>query len=317
MLDEFALLAGTAANQSVPSWALGTVRRQSISFATGFTDDSTQVHWVQSHAMTGDIRIHADRPSLAATDRLEDLDRDTLILLASVEGGVATAAWADGVMTWADWVGFQPYDKYPEAGLMQRVGDCMIEISPSRIYIEDWRFQPSAPGLLAGLRLLADVDVSGTERPRAGGLVIAGDHAICSVARLTEPPERTRAQDFVRHSRDPVGALRQVFGCTVDYAVKTDGTFKIVSSTDPRRETVIADVMSDFSETPVPGVLRQRIFDNPDVIARLWRIDSLEARVAFPLATPAPSDRLAWLEAEADTLVVPHRNSAARARTCA
>ena len=256
---------------------------------------------------------HSARPKLQPTDRLEDLDRDTLILLASVEGGVATTTWADGVMSWADWIGFQPYDKYPENGLIRRVGECMIEVAPSRIYIEDWRFQPSAPGLLAGLRLIAEVDALGVERPRAGGLVIAGDHAFCSVARVAELPYGTRAQDFVRQSHDPVRALRQVFGCTVDYAVKSNGAFNVISSTDPRRETMIVNLTSDFSTTPLLGVLSQRVGENSNVTARLWRIDSLENNVAFPLATQAPLDKLAWLEAEADTLVDPHRNSAERA----
>ena len=307
----------SAASQSVPSWAHGMFRRSSISFATGFTDDSTRVHWVQSHAMTGDIRIHSARPKLNPSDRLEDFDRDTLILLASVEGGIATTSWANGVMSWADWLGFQPYNKYPEHGLLRRVGECMIEVAPSRIYVEDWRFQPSAPGLLVGLRLIAEIETSGVERPRAGGLVIAGDHAICSFARVTELPYGTRAQDFVRQSDDPVRALRQVFGCTVDYAVKSNGCFKVVTSTDPRRETSIVNVTSDFSATKVPGVLSQRLYENPNVTARLWRIDSLESNVEFPLATRAPLDKLAWLDAEADTLVDPHRNSAARARICA
>lgn len=301
---------------AVPTWALGTVRRRSISFATGMTDDSTAVHWVQAHSMTGDIRIHAARPNLSAADRLEDLDRDTLVLLASVEGGTATTSWNEGVMSWGGWTGFQPYDKYPEPGLMQRVGDCMIEVAPSKIYVEDWRFQPSEPGLLAGLQLIGEIDTSGREYHRNGGLVIAGDHAICCIARLEDIPEGTRAQDFVRQSHNPVEALRKVFDCTVDYATKSSTGFKVVHSTDPRREGSIADYTGEFSVSNVPGVVRQRMSSLPGISARLWRIHSLEANVSFPLTTPAPPDRLAWLEAEADTLVTPHHCHALGMHKC-
>ncbi len=304
-LDKIARSGLSAPTLRVPRWALGTVHRRSISFATGHVDDLTKVVWVQSHGMTGDIRIHQDRPELANSHTLQSLDLDTLVALASVEGGVATTAWCDGLMSWSDWIGFQPYDKYPEPGQLRRVGDCMVEFAPSGIYVEDWRFQPSESGLLAGLSLLREVDNKGVERSRRGGLVIAGDHAILSIARRDELPEGTRAQDFVRASKDPAAALRQVFDCTVDYAVRAGGAFEIALSTDPRREGQSLAVASGFSQTGTPGVLQQRISDHPDVQARFWRIDSLETDVEFSLATDAAPDRLAWLAREADTLIQP------------
>lgn len=164
-LDELARKLPVPPPPRVPDWALGTHRRRSISFATGIEDASTFVVWVQAHGMTGDLRIHPARPRLTADDRLEDLDLDSLVRLASVEGGIAATAWAAGVMRWSGWIGFQPYDKYPEPGVLRRVGDCMIEFAPSGIYVEDWRYQKSAPGLLAGLRLVAETAGDGTERP--------------------------------------------------------------------------------------------------------------------------------------------------------
>lgn len=302
-LDDLAAIAATAARPNVPSWAFGTVVRHSITFATGAVDTTTRVRWVQSHAMTGDIRVHAARPRLTSADRLEDLDAESLALLASVEGGTATTAWTAGTMSWSDWIGFQPYDKYPEPGLMHRIGPCMIEFAPSGIYVEDWRFQPSAPGVLAGLRLLAEVDDAGTEHARAGGLVMAGDHVIRAIARRQELPAGTRAQDFIRASSNPIAAVQQVLDCTVDYAIKRQGDFTIEISTDPRREGAAAHFVSDFSPTSKPGVISQRVTDCPGTASRLWRIDSLEAGVSFPLSTSAPADKLAWLQSEADTLL--------------
>jgi hypothetical protein len=291
----------------VPEWALGAVRRRSITFATGFCDDLTRVYWVQSHGMTGDLRIHPQRPDLKPETRFADLGLKDLVLLASVEGGVATTNWAEGVMSWTDWIGFQPYDKYPESGLMRRIGDCMIEFAPSGVYVEDWRFLPSAPGLLVGLRLISETSLDGVAYTRQGGMVIAGDHAICAIARRMELPHGTRAQDYVRASHDPIAAVEQVLDCSVDYAVRRGGVFQIELSTDPRREGMPAHFMAGFQPTATSGLIEQAVEDDPKIRSRLWQIDSLVDNVAFQLHTPVAPDRLAWLEAESDTLVHPVR----------
>jgi hypothetical protein len=255
--------------------------------------------------MTGDIRIQKDRPKLSRSDRLEDLDLESLVALARAEGGVATTSWHDGVMSWRDWIGFQPYDKYPEPGQLRRIGDCMIEFAPSGIYVEDWRFQVSAPGLLAGLWLVAEVGHSGDERARRGGLVIAGDQAIQTIARRDELPDGVRAQDYVSSSTHPVKALQQVLECSVDFLERRGSQFEVSLSTDPRREGSSVALNSGFSKTERPGIVRQQILDDPEVAARLWRVDSLAADIAFSLTTPTSADRLTWLEREADTLIHP------------
>lgn len=305
MLQEIAEARRHNTALCVPDWALGTVVRRSITFASGVEDSETHVVWVQAHGMTGDIRIHPARPRIKADTQLLDLDRLTLSRLASVEGGVATTSWDEPVMSWSDWIGFQPYDKYPEPGLMRRTGDCMIEFAPSGIYVEDWRFQPSAPGLLAGLRLVAEICDDGREEARSGGLVIAGDHAIQSIARRSELPRGTRAQDFVEGSANPAAALERVFDCAVDFLVRQDGAFRIALSTDARREGMVLSLTDGFTETAQPGVLRQTVAGIPGVSARLWRVDSLEAGRVFVQCTSAPDERFAWLAAEADTLLDP------------
>lgn len=301
----------------VPAWALGTVERRSITFATGVEDTVTRVFWVQGHGMTGDIRIHPARPQLSPEANLAALDRDTLCRLASVEGGIATTSWSDPVMSWTDWIGFQTYDKYPESGIMRRVGDCMIEFAPSGIYVEDWRFLPTAPGLLAGLRLEAEVDEHGAEHPRMGGLVVAGDHAIRVLARRDELPEGTRAQDFVRESADPAAALARVFDCTADFLIRDGALWRISASTDPRREGLCVPLTGELAFGDASGLLEESVTGIPGVRCRLWRIDSLETSHVFSQTTPAPADRLAWLEAEADTLLDPLDKNKKRVARCA
>ncbi len=305
-LEDLAEIAAfQPARASVPAWSFGAVHRRSITFATGASDAVTRVRWVQSHAMTGDIRINPLRPAMAASDRLGDLDLESLIQLASVEGGIAATAWADGVMSWSNWVGFQPYDKYPEPGQLQRIGDCMIEFAPSAIYVEDWRFQPSAPGTLAALTLLAEIDHSGVERPRHGGLVIAGDHAIQSIARRDEFSSGTRCQDVVRHSATPIDAINRIMDCTVDYGRRDGPQFAIEASTDPRREGTRATFLDGFRQTKQAKVVEQTVTDCDGVASRMWKIESFERDVVFSQSTTVAADRIEWLEQEADTLVIP------------
>jgi hypothetical protein len=300
-LEQIAERNATTPLPRVPVWALGTVRRRSITFATGVEDVKTFVVWVQSHAMTGDLRIHPARPKLQMGDQLEDLDLQSLVWLASVEGGTASTSCVDGVMSWADWTGFQPYDKYPESGVMRRIGDCMIEFAPSGIYVEDWRFQQSGPGLLAGLELIRETSTDGRTYPRKGGFVIAGDHAILSLARRSELPAGTRAQDFVRHAVDPVAALGQV----VDYIVKQHDRRVVTVSTDPRREGSAHTLLDCLSFGETADQLIEHVADDSGVRSRLWRIDSLELGHEFSQQSAAPDESLNWLRREADTLLDP------------
>ncbi len=304
-LEDIAERHAAAPVPRVPAWAFGTVRRRSITFATGIEDAKTFVVWVQSHGMTGDLRIHPARPKLLMTDRLEDLDHQSLVWLASVEGGTATTSWSDGVMSWADWIGFQPYDKYPESGLMRRIGDCMIEFAPTGIYVEDWRFQDSQSGPLAGLRLVSETATDGRTYPRSGGLVIAGDHAVLSLARTSELPEGTRAQDFVSQAADPVAALRQVFDCSVDYTVKQGDRRVTAVSTDPRQEGLACTLLERLNFGSEADLLVEHVTGENGVLSRLWRIDSLELAHEFTHQTEAPEESLKWLQREADTLLSP------------
>lgn len=302
---------------NVPEWALGAVQRRSITFATGLEDRDTFVVWVQAHSVTGDIRINPARPWLARDCDLGALDRATLVSLASVEGGIATTSWSEPLMSWDGWIGFQPYDKYPEPGLVRRVGDCMIEFAPSGIYVEDWRFKESRPGVLAGLRLVSEIDDKGNERAREGGLVVAGDHAIRVFARRHPLPGGVRAQDYVRESSDPAAALEEVFDCRVEYLERTRAGHVIRASTDPRREGLACDCLGPLSATPDGNFVTEKVLSEPGVVTRRWQIVSLEGGHVFPLATAAPEERLAWLDREADTLTDPVQSQTGVLSRCA
>lgn len=65
-LDELARAGAVDAEARVPAWTLGCFLRRSIVYATGCDDTLTKVVWVQSHTMTGDLRIPPNRPQVTA-----------------------------------------------------------------------------------------------------------------------------------------------------------------------------------------------------------------------------------------------------------
>ena len=140
---------------------------------------------------------------------------------------------------------------------------------------------------------------------RNGGLVVAGDHAIRTLARRDELPDGTRAQDFVRASIDPVAALARVFDCITDYMVRDGALWIINASTDPRREGLRVALTGDLSRGTDPSTLVETVTGTAGITLRLWRIDSLEADHAFSQSTPLGPDQRAWLDREADTLLAP------------
>ena len=300
-LDELTLDHPAPPGRFIRDDMLGCWVRRCITYANGVEDTKTFVVWVQSHGMTGDLRIPVNRPRLSPDTMLGDLGPETLALLATVEGGTAETRFDGRLMAWGDWLSYQPYAKWPEPAEIKRVGTAMLEFAPSGVYVEDWRLQPSASGATAGLHLVSETLKDGTTRPRAGGLVLAGDHAIVYLDRLTPLPADGKAQDYVRAAADPLDAYAQADACKVYYLRRDEGAFLIAASTDSFAEGVISTLLDDFALGP-EGHLTQTVSADPEVAGRLWRIDSFAA-AAFPPATP--TTRLDWLMGEADTLLDP------------
>jgi hypothetical protein len=269
---------------AVPAWTLGCFHRRCITYATGAEDVATRVVWVQSHGLTGDIRVPADRPDVSHRASLADCTGVELEALALAEGGVADTAWDGRRMSWSNWAALQPYDKWPEAGELRRVGPSLLEFAPSGIYVEDWRLQPSAPGPLIGLRLVAEDGA-----PRDGGLVVAGDHALFALSRRTPLESDEPLPLQARRGVDPA----RLFEAAAHYAVRRGESYLTRLATDPFAEGQALD-LDGFEPGPAPDVLRQG--------PRLWRVDTLLPEATIPIATPAEPAGLAWLEREGPRL---------------
>jgi len=312
-LDELvrrhAELAAAGAADGVPAWTLGCFRRRAITFCTGDTDTETQVLWLQTRGLTADLRLPAQRPSLAGDAPLAERAPEELAPLAdivgNIEGGLARTRWDGRAMHWSDWTSFQTHDRWPEPGLLARVGDCLLEHAPSGAYVEDWRLQPSEDGLLVGLRLVEEHAVAGgAVRHRGGGLVVCGRHAALVLGRpATLPVAGAVAEVVSAHRRDRT-VMRAVFAFEASYGTRDAGSFTVAASTNPLREgrTLLDLDGFSFEEDERLVVQRTRAEDGATV-ERRFTVDTLEADVAFPLDTAATSDGRQWLSREGPTLL--------------
>jgi hypothetical protein len=289
-LDELAALGLPGATTGVPTWSLGCFRRRSITFFSGVTDSQTVVYWLQAGNLTVDLRLPARRSSLALAEAL-----------ARTEGGLARARWDGRAMTWSDWTSFQLHDRWPEPGLLARVGDCLIEHAPSGAYVEDWRLQPSADGPLVGLRLVDERDRdSGEVRHVGGGLVVCGQHAALVLGRPRPLPSDARLEELVKAHPDDPQLLRAIRSCEVSYAScgAGGGPFVITASTDPAREGQPLAATDGFSWDEGNRHALQRLQIDGRRVERRFTVDTLVGGFGFYMSTAAAPEARAWLERE-------------------
>jgi hypothetical protein len=284
---------------AVPEWTLGCFHRRCITFATGVEDTTTRVIWIQSHGLTADLRLPLHRPDVSHRGSLADCAPEERAELARGEGFIARTRWDGEHMSWDTQAAFQPYDKWPEPGRLQRVGTCLIEWAPSGIYVEDWRLQPGSGGLSIGLELISETAKDGIERRRAGGLVIAGDHAILLIGRKTPLP-RGRANDLLREAPD---LWAGAFDASVAYARLEETRWTTKLAVNPFAEGRALFDEAAFSLGPRPNLVIQKA-DDPACgwRERLWQVDTALWGQARDGVTPATSQGLAWLVGEADAL---------------
>jgi hypothetical protein len=293
------------ARGDVPDWALGCFRRRSISFFNGAVDQTTEVVWLQSRGLTADFRRAQSRSKLGAALTPADLSLAELLELAELEGGLARTRWDGRLMHWSDWVSFQSHAKWPEPGLLTRIGNCLIELAPSGAYVEDWRYQPSGVGPLIGLQLLEEKDVASQAiRHRGGGLIVCGEHAAFVRGRPTELPGG-RLADYVRAHAHDAARLDQIFAFDAAYGtrVPTGHDFTVSLATLPWREGQPLIALDGFAYDASSGLVLQQLEENGRAIERRFSIDTLQREFNGRESTVPSPEAEAWLEREADTLL--------------
>jgi hypothetical protein len=291
-------------DHGVPDWMLGFYKRRAISFADGLTDTQTHVCWFQSRNFTIDLRLPLE-PSQVAAKPLQAYSPEELQVLANYEGWEALCSWQGETLSWHSETSLQLHNRWPEPGVLKRIGNCMIEFSPSGAYVEDWRLQTSAPGPLIGLRLIEEKELeSGVVHHRGGGLIVCGEYAALVLGRA-EPLDSEAGSLREQVARN--GADRQWldrafnFETSVAIGSLADG-YTVNLSTCPARlgQSLIAldgfELHADGQHVSqllrVDGIVRQRLFS----------IDTLEPAVSFAQATGFSDDAAQWYARESPTL---------------
>jgi hypothetical protein len=303
-LHELAGLPCTQRSGAAPDWMIGCFRRRFITYYTGASDTSTEVYWLQCRTLSVDVRIPFGRPDPHGRALYSEYSPEELKALAEVEGGIADTSWDGEIMRWSSPIAFQLHQKWPEPGLLRRIGDCMIEFAPSGAYVEDWRLQPSRPGPLVGLRLVREYNLdTGLVTHSGGGLIVCGDHAALMLGRPRPLPPCSRVSDLIGGSAGSL--LNDVFACEASIAKLDDVSrkFTITLSTNPSRRGEPLAITDGYVYDPETRLVTQRICERGESLERLYLPDTLESDVSFSSATSVFSETAEWLERESDTLL--------------
>lgn len=203
----------TSQPEIIPNFLYGAFRRKSISFFNGLTDENTIVYWFQSRSFTIDLRLKS-QTGTAVQER---------------QGWIGNTLWdeASQLLSWEvkDYANYQNHVQWPEPAKLHAIGNCILEFSPSHVYVEDWRQQVER-GLFLGLRLQSALDVqSGQNLEMDGGLIICADHIAYALTRLPEVQSAVAQMDL--KAVDPtVFALLESF----EVSIGTDGQAKTYST---------------------------------------------------------------------------------------
>lgn len=292
---------------SVPDWMLGFWKRYSISFANGMSDLRTHVCWVQSRNFTIDLRLPLERDQPAAKP-LHEYSSEELQALANYEGWVADSDWDGNALSWRDTdVSLQLHNRWPEPAFLRRTGNAMVEHCPSNIYVEDWRLQVSAPGMLVGLKLVEEREISsGRVRHKGGGLIVCGDYAALTLGRTESLDSLDKGKQFktlVAEAETDIKQLQQLFNFETSVAIASPSHgYRVMLSTRPGRIGQELFGMEGFDYLADTQQVRQRFVDGGIACERIFEIDTLERQVQYPQATPASAESQAWFDREAPTL---------------
>jgi len=267
----------------IPGFLYGAFRRKSISFYNGLTDENTIVYWFQSRSFTIDLRLKS-QTGTAVQER---------------QGWIGNTLWdsASQLLSWEvkDYANYQNHVQWPEPARLHAIGNCILEFSPSNVYVEDWRRQVQH-GLFLGLRLQSALDVqSGQTLEMDGGLIICADHIAYALTRLPEV-QSVVAQMELKAVDPTVFALVESF----EVSIGTDGQAKTYSTRSS--ETGKAFNLENFEVLNESRLLQHVILDGRD-IELIFELDIYQPDYQFQYATPTTTQAESWLKSEQDHLM--------------
>ncbi|MCX0340197.1 hypothetical protein [Acinetobacter radioresistens] len=267
----------------IPDFLYGAFRRKSISFFNGLTDENTIVYWFQSRSFTIDLRLKS-QTGTAVQER---------------QGWIGNTLWdsASQLLSWEvkDYANYQNHVQWPEPAKLHAIGNCILEFSPSHVYVEDWRQQVQR-GLFLSLRLQSAIEVqSGQSLEMDGGLIICADHIAYALTRLPEVQSAVAQMDL--KAVDPtVFALLESF----EVSIGTDGQAKTYSTRSS--ETGKTFNLENFEVLNETRLVQSVILDGRD-IDLIFEIDIYQPDFVFQHTTVTTSEAENWLKSEQDHLM--------------
>ena len=267
----------------IPGFLYGAFRRKSISFYNGLTDENTIVYWFQSHSFTIDLRLKS-QTGTAVQER---------------QGWIGNTLWDSASQLLScevkDYANYQNHVQWPEPARLHAIGNCILEFSPSNVYVEDWR-QQVQHGLFLGLRLQSALDVqSGQTLEMDGGLIICADHIAYALTRLPEVQSAVAQMDF--KAVDPtVFTLLESF----EVSISIDGQAKTYSTRSS--ETGKLFNLENFEVLDETRLVQHVILDGRD-IDLIFELDIYQPDYQFQYTTPTTTQAEIWLKSEQDHLM--------------
>lgn len=267
----------------IPGFLYGAFRRKSISFYNGLTDENTIVYWFQSRSFTIDLRLKS-QTGTAVQDR---------------QGWIGNTLWDESsqLLSWEvqDYANYQNHVQWPEPAKLHAIGNCILEFSPSNVYVEDWR-QQVQHGLFLGLRLHSAIDVqSGQKLEMDGGLIICDDHIGYALTRLPEV-QNAVAQMELKAADPTVFALVESF----EVSIGTDGQSKTYSTRSS--ETGKTFNLENFEVLDETRLVQHVVLDDRE-IDLIFELDIYQPDYQFQYATPTTTQAESWLKSEQDHLM--------------
>lgn len=269
----------------IPSYLYGAFRRKSISFFNGLTDEDSIVYWFQSRSFTIDLRLK-HRSGTPAHER---------------QGWIGNTLWdaEQALLSWqvADTANYQNHVQWPEPAKLHAIGNCILEFSPSNVYVEDWRQQVHS-GLYLGLRLKTAVDVEcGEQLNIDGGLIICDQHVAYTLTRLPEIQNLVSHLDLTADGLE-THTIEQIESFEV--SIGTDDHTKSYSTSSGQSNQPFNfdafDLIDDFT-------LKQRTCLNGRQIDLIFDIDVYQSNYLFQQQTLTTPDSEHWLKSEQSHLL--------------
>ena len=267
----------------IPSFLYGAFRRKSISFFNGLTDENTVVYWFQSRSFTIDLRLKS-QTGTAIQER---------------QGWIGNTLWdsASQLLSWEvkDYAIYQNHVQWPEPARLHAIGNCILEFSPSNVYVEDWR-QQIQHGLFLGLRLQSAFEgQSGQKLEMDGGVIICGNHIAYALTRLPEVQSAVAQMDL--KAVDPtVFALLESF----EVSIGTDGQAKTYSTRS--NETGKTFNLENFEVLDETHLIQHVVLDDHE-IDLIFELDIYQPDYEFQYRTQTTTEAESWLKSEQNHLM--------------